>query len=86
MKTTRSEDLGEPLNVFPALLPGCTIPGAGPGQILILLSEHEGILSGYCGEGDNFHLLCQTHTELTEKKEPTGWMEEKLEIRILKDT
>ena len=29
MKTTRSYDLGEPLNVFPALLSGCTIPGAG---------------------------------------------------------
>ena len=48
----------------------------GEDYFLILLSEHEGILSGYCGEGDNFHLLCQTYLELTEKKEPTGWMEE----------
>ena len=40
MKTERCKDLGELLNVFPALLPGCTIPGAGPGQILQPLAEY----------------------------------------------
>jgi len=68
------EDHGQPLNVFPALLPGCSIPGSGPGQILILLSEHEEILSGYIGEGYLFHLLCQTYLELT-GEERAHWLD-----------
>ena len=46
----------------------------GEDYFLILLSEHEGILSGYCGEGDNFHLLCQTYLELT-GEERAHWLD-----------
>ena len=46
----------------------------GEDYFLILLSEHEGILSGYGGEGDNFHLLCQTYLELT-GEERAHWLD-----------
>ena len=96
MKTERCKDLGEPLNVFPALLPGCTIPGAGPGQILQPLAEY--VQPGAKSQQSQREMprarairrFCQISgaKDVPPLSLPgSNWLvEQKLEIRILKDT